>query len=535
MSKKERRRVSKEQVRENARKSGAGGKSWFTLPDGVRQWAPEKSGTYLIDILPYEVKSDAHPDRIEAGMLWYKMPFQIHHGIGANSESIVCPATLNRPCPICKERQRMAKGFDNPTPEQKEELRQLTAQRYMAFNVIDPDDKDKVAVFAMSTGKFWEYKGGGLKRELEEGDESILNFYDTTADGKTLKVRFSEEEFAGNAFLQASRFDFTDRDEMDEDETLAKTVCLDSMFNDTILPYDQLKALFLQVEAEKPADDDEPAPKAKAKKPADDDDDDEPAPKAKAKKLADDDDDDDDEKPEPKKAGAPKFKVGQSVNAKDGKVLISGTITEIDDEDITIEDKKGKEHIVDVDDVQAADDDDDEKPAPKTEGKKPADDDDDDPPAKAKKPADDDDDEKPAPKAKAKKPADDDDDDEEDDEKPAAKTEKAPPFKEGDKVQDTESKEVGTVLKVKGDDITVQMKAGKSIIDVDDLKLVADEPAPELKAGDKVTWDDGDESGTVVKVHSSGEKVKVSDANDNESWQPIGDVVLVKKEKAGKK
>ena len=58
-----RRRVSRDDVRKNAKTGG--GPQWFNLPDGVKDWAPDKKGMYDLDIVPYMVSVDNHPDNVE--------------------------------------------------------------------------------------------------------------------------------------------------------------------------------------------------------------------------------------------------------------------------------------------------------------------------------------------------------------------------------------------------------------------------------------------------------------------------------------
>ena len=264
VKRKERKRASKSDVRNNASKGGGSGMSWFTTQDGVDEWKPEKAGRYLINVLPYEIKAKDHPDGIDAGTVWYKLPFKVHHGVGPNSQSLICPTSFNRPCPICEAGRKMK---DDPDTDE-ETLRAFNPQRFVAYNIQHPDDEDRVALLVLSYGKFAKH----LEKELKEDvDEENVYFYDTTDEGRTLKVRFSQETFAGREYLQASRIDFVPRGEMDEDEVLGKTVCLDEALN--ILPYDKIKALFFQEEIpegdEDDAEEDEkPAPKKKPGSPA---------------------------------------------------------------------------------------------------------------------------------------------------------------------------------------------------------------------------------------------------------------------------
>jgi hypothetical protein len=279
-------RVSREKVRENARQ-GAGGTSWFDLPEGIEQFTPDKAGSILIDVLPYEVKSQQHPDNVEAGVLWWKYPFLVHHGVGATNQSLVCPTSIGKPCPICQEKAKLAKNRD----ENEEQIKALNPQKYVAYNIVDPDDADKVVVLVLSRGKF----AVPLEKELDEGEEGILYFWDVTEEGKTLKVRFSDATFAGHKYIEATRIDFRDRAAMDEDEVLAKVACLDEIFN--VMPYDKLKAVFLELGPEE-ADDEgaeriaiESAPwRAKKTKPAP-----EPEPDEDDEELEEDEEDLEDE------------------------------------------------------------------------------------------------------------------------------------------------------------------------------------------------------------------------------------------------
>lgn len=279
MGKRKRKRVSKEDVRKNA-KRGGGGSNWFNLPNGVEDWSPDKSGRYVIDIVPYETTDPNHPDDLEPGTIWYKRAFVIHHGVGPNNDSVVCPVSIGKKCPLHEERARLSKK--NKDGEHDEAIKELKGQTYVAFNILNPDDNDAISVFLMSQGKFWS-ADAGLKTELEDaGNEKNLTFYDTEG-GKTLHVRFSDDSYAGHKFLRCSKINFKKRDDMDEDEILGKAVNLDEFLN--VLPYDKLKNLFLQMDEE---DGKKEEPKEKKRK-------------RKKKKEKPDEEADDDEKPKEKK------------------------------------------------------------------------------------------------------------------------------------------------------------------------------------------------------------------------------------------
>ncbi len=239
-SHKKRKRVSKEQIRDNAKKGG--GESWLNLPEGVESWAPKEEGTVSLDVVPYEttVEKEIHPDGMETGTIWYKSMIVIHRGVGPNNLSLVCPACRGLPCPIHEERNKLAKNKSTD----KKVLADLNGRRMVLMNILHPKDRHKRAILCFSLANFWGSKNlPGLKVDMEKGDESYLNFWDVK-DGYTLHVRFTKSDYEGKDFFQASRFDFKKRKDMDEDRTLSKSVDLDTCPN--ILPYDKIKKLFFQ-------------------------------------------------------------------------------------------------------------------------------------------------------------------------------------------------------------------------------------------------------------------------------------------------
>lgn len=379
---KERRRVSREHVRENAKKGGGSGNNWFSMGEGISSWNPEKADSYLIDILPYEVKSDSHPDDVPKGNLWFKLPFKVHHGVGAKKESLVCPTSIGQRCPICEERDRL---YKEDKDKYEDVLGGLRAQKFVAYNIINPDDKDKISIFVMSRGKF----AAPLEKELQAAEnEEHLGFYDVQKrQGRTLKVRFSDASFDGKKYIEATRFDFRERDDFDEEEVLNKTVCLEEAL--VVPSYDKMLSLFKQMGAdtgeeeepttkeEKTPAKSEPEPRKPAPKDDDgDEDDDPPAKKSEvpAKKAEPEDDDDDPPPAKEKKAPATPTcpECGDEFDAEDA---VNSKVTGKD----YCSNKCRKKAEAKAEEAPAKE----EKKAPA----KKADDDDDDPPAKKEAPA----------------------------------------------------------------------------------------------------------------------------------------------------
>jgi len=383
MSKKVRKRVTKEQVKSNAEKGGRGGNDWFKLPDGVGRWTPEKAGRFSIDVLPYEVSSKHHPDDVEKECLWYKLPFQVHHGVGASNASLVCPQSVGKPCPECEERDRL---YKEDSDSNEDILRTLKPQKFVAYNIVSQEDKDRVDLLILSRGKL----ASPLEDELKDPDnEEHLAFFDVNDSGRTLRVRFTEESFEGKKFLKATKIDFRARDEMDEDAVLSKTVVLEDAL---IVPdYDDFKKIFFQEDDEEPVMDELPASK--------DEDEDEEEEKPKSKTKDEDEDEDEDEKPKAK--GKPKDEDEEEDEDEKPKAKSKPKDEDEDEEEDEDEDEKPKAKSKPKDEDEEEEEDEDEKPKAKS---KPKDEDEEEDEAKGKpKDEDEEEDEDEKPKAKGKK------------------------------------------------------------------------------------------------------------------------------------
>jgi preprotein translocase subunit YajC len=329
-------------------------------------------------------------------------------------------------------------------------------------------------------------------------------------NGRTLTVRFSDATFEGRKYLECTRIDFRERKDMDEDKILKQSPCLDEVLN--VLPYEKLNAMFFQLEGDGAAteeDKDSPPSRTTSGSKAG-----KSGTSAKTPDVGADDDDDDDE-PVQKladiKAGKkPKFAEGDWVTFKDedGDTVV-GKITDIDDDDVEVADANGETHDTTLDTLSPASE-----------------------PKKAAKPEK----TKPAPASKAPKDEDEDEDGE---------------IKVGSRVRADNGK-VGTVTKIDDEDVTVKGVGGKTwTADMDDLTLEPEaendtppddedddddadegEAAPAFAVGDKVTWDDGDESGEILKL--KGDKARVKDSDGDEISVPLAELTKAKPAKAKK-
>jgi len=84
---------------------------YLNLPREINVFNPEPGSRVKLDFLPYEVTDARHPDRDNElgvaipGELWYKRPFKVHRNIGAGNETVVCPSSVGKKCPICEYRR----------------------------------------------------------------------------------------------------------------------------------------------------------------------------------------------------------------------------------------------------------------------------------------------------------------------------------------------------------------------------------------------------------------------------------------------
>lgn len=210
-------------------KTGGGG--IFNV-DGVDFFQPKK-GTAKFRILPYEITSENHPE-LPAGELWYQRTVWVHYGVGIESKSVICPLkTMKKKCPICEEWARLKKDPD----VDEDELKALVPKEREIFNIL-PNGEDDPQLFTYSYHLF----GKQLEEEIREGDEEWGSFAELE-DGYMLNVRFTEKKIGNsNPFLEASRIDFKQDDDLDE-SYLDQVQDLDAILN--VLPYNEIEKIFL--------------------------------------------------------------------------------------------------------------------------------------------------------------------------------------------------------------------------------------------------------------------------------------------------
>jgi len=288
------------------------------LPEGVELYQPNSTGPYHWDIIPYVVQSSTHPE-VEKGEMWYQRTYYVHHNLGEDgNKSVVCPRSVNKPCPICEH----VRGLFNSEDEDDRELaKTMKAKERELFNIIDLDNQDDgVRIMEYSYHLF----GKILDEEINEADEEVADFAELEG-GKTLKVKFRKKKLGQNPFYEAKSIDFEDREDYDDD-ILEEVYDLDNLL--IIRSYDELTKLVAgaeeiedeeseekEPEDEEEEEEEEEKPKKKgksssAKKKSS-------SGKKSSKKKDDDDDDDDEEEKENKSKKAGRKPTGKKKKGKD--------------------------------------------------------------------------------------------------------------------------------------------------------------------------------------------------------------------------
>jgi len=239
-------KVNKDAERQQKAASSYG---YLLLPKGVSVFTPEPgSKNVLLDFMPYVVQDPKHPDLdVEDGIaipgsLWYKRPYKVHRNVGVDNDTVVCPTSVKKPCPICEHRAKRIKEGD----ADKEELKALKASMRNLYCVIPVNNKKFEAiphVFDISQFLFQEL----LNEELKENQDNGV--FPDLEEGKTVKIRFDSSTIGSSKpFAEASRIDFVERDEQYDEAILEDVPNLDNLLS--IMSYKDIEAKFFEIEEE---------------------------------------------------------------------------------------------------------------------------------------------------------------------------------------------------------------------------------------------------------------------------------------------
>lgn len=218
------------------------GKSFLNFAQfgDVKLYKPSE-GHNLIDILPYIVSTNRHPQGIAKGDPDYILDIWIHQGVGENDDAFVClERTFRKPCPICEEREaRLKAGSD----WKSEDVQDLLPSRKAVYNVIEEDEPDLIQIFIASYAYF---ERDGLLDELEDyekKEEQII--FSSLSDGRSIKFKAKTHKFGKRDYFKYKRFTFEKRDKPYPESILDKVYPLDSML--VIPTYEEVRDAFFAV------------------------------------------------------------------------------------------------------------------------------------------------------------------------------------------------------------------------------------------------------------------------------------------------
>ncbi len=312
-------------VSRNAAKQSRGTQyGHLNLPKGVNVFKEEPKTRVNLDIMPYEVKDPHHLDRDDEyetavpGELWYKRPYLLHRNIGPNNDTVVCPTTAKRKCPICENRAQSLKDGADWNDESVKALKPSMRNLYIVTPKGHKDYDEKFHVWDISQFLFQEK----LNEEIQENEEHET--FPDLEEGYTLRIRFSEEQLGNNKFADTSRIDFVDRKEPYDESILEEIPSLDEII---IVPtYKTVEALFFgglsqeEIEDEEDYDEDDDI----KEEPQDDEEEEEEDEEEEEQDDNDDDDEDgkdeeeaeeeEEEEEKPKRKGA---KVSKGTKGKE--------------------------------------------------------------------------------------------------------------------------------------------------------------------------------------------------------------------------
>ena len=171
--------------------------------------------------------------------MWFRSSFKVHRNVGPDNETVVCPRTFGKSCPICEHREKRAKEG-----AEKDELRELYGKPRSLYAII-PLGIDKyeevVTVWDMSDKLFQDT----LDEELEINEE--FRGFVGLEGGATANIRLRWKSFGGNSFPEVRSVSFTERDDYDED-ILNEVPKLDDLLK--VLSYEEIEAKFFEIENE---------------------------------------------------------------------------------------------------------------------------------------------------------------------------------------------------------------------------------------------------------------------------------------------
>jgi hypothetical protein len=247
LTREERLRAAEERSKHNIEHKDQGGYQGKQVLDYAKigGWKKElifkpKAGMNHIDIIPYIVATDKHPNHVRPGYPDYLLDIYVHRFVGASKSTFLCLQQMyGKPCPICEERERMK---NDPTlPE--DEYKKLFPKRRTIYNVINtelPERDQKVQLFE----EVYSWFEGAMLEVVKLKNEYL--FWDIE-DGKGIEFMLTEKKTPQGTNNTYGQFLFEKRPAYKE-SIYEKAYKLDELL---IIPtYEEVRNAFLSVDEE---------------------------------------------------------------------------------------------------------------------------------------------------------------------------------------------------------------------------------------------------------------------------------------------
>jgi hypothetical protein len=240
ISREEQRRAAQERARQNYEHRNEGGFAGKRVIDlskigGYKKdlFYRPKDGTNHIDIIPYVVKSDKHPQKIKPGYTDYLLDVWVHRRVGPSESQFLCLKKMyGKACPICEELEELKKDPD----VDESIINGMRPKRRCWYNVINldlPERDQQIQIFEEAHYLFEKevLEKAGVKKD------NFVVFWDIE-DGKSISFRATQKKSAKGNYFEYRIDDFEDRPKYKE-SIYKETFALDDLL--VIPQYEDVK------------------------------------------------------------------------------------------------------------------------------------------------------------------------------------------------------------------------------------------------------------------------------------------------------
>lgn len=224
----------------------------FSEYEEVNFYKPSTDSNNVIDIIPWTVKSNNHPQLLKPGDLDYILDVWIHFKVGPAENNYIClKRTFGKACPICQEREQMKEDEDID----EKTLDRMKPTHRAIYNIIDLNDESKgVQLFEASHAYFEQEMEEEIQAQFDQKGEEAPTITDLE-EGRTIEFRATSNKFEGHTYLKYKSFKFSERDPYGEN-ILDEAYPLDSLL--VIPTYEEVKNAMLGIDQEDSGEEDGP-------------------------------------------------------------------------------------------------------------------------------------------------------------------------------------------------------------------------------------------------------------------------------------